>query len=1288
MVKKSLHLVYRAALATLWLIIIVLAGSVLALRYLVLPHIDDYKETIAQHATAAAGQKITIGEIGASWDGLNPHLSLLNVQLYDKQNRPALTLDHVETSLSWLSIALMEPRLSALTIHQPQLTVRREANGTIYVAGISMNETGKVDFPNWLLRQSEINVLDATVLWLDDLRHAPPLMLNKLDLQVQSPAWKSFIGHHLIGMHATPSAGSSQPIDLRASIYGRDLDQINNWHGTLYAKLEGTDISAWSNWIPYPFDLREGYGAARFWLNFAKGRVQSVTSDVILSNVVTRLSKTSAEAKLNNLSGRLKWTLFSDGHEVNAERIKLSTPDGLDMHDGKIRLRNRTANGKESVEGDVELDEIRLESLNTLATYLPIEAQALKKLTEIAPVGKLEQLKLSWKGDQPLPQEYSLRCRFAGLGMQTYQGIPGFTNLSGSIDTDEKNGTLTIDAHQAMLDLKHVMRQPIPADSLTGQVKWQNSKDKTEVRVSNLAIANAHMAGSINATYQTTGVKGGYLDLTGKFGRIDAKFARYYYPNILGKEILHWLDTSILAGRGEDVNLIIKGYLDEFPYADNKKGLFKVTAKISDGVLDYGDGWPRIDGLNLDMLFQGDRMELNANQGHIMGTQIIKSRAVIPVLDADHPMLEVISDGQGPVSEGIRFVNNSPVSETIDHFTDGMKADGNGKLHLELRIPLDDVDATKVKGVYEVTNGIIPGNSTFPEASHINGKLEFTESSLRAQNVAALIYGDPLTFNMETGKDGVLRIAARGRTSDTGLKQALGPGLADHLSGTTDWNGNFNIHKQQVDLAIRSTLVGMASSLPAPLAKAVGDSVPLRIKLDDYVPLRIEKELQGPRQDIVSLNYGNFLNAKLLRVALKNEMQVERGEIGINQQAEIPSQSGINVHGTLDHLNMDEWRTLLGESGTGKDSTPSINKVDLALNALDIFDRRINQLKLNARSSSDGWQVNLQSKEINGDAQWQNKGNNKITARLKNLTFPGASPNKPAVLPVPANAKPRQQAQDYPALDIIADNFETNQKQLGRLELSASVQGEDWRIEKLQISNPDSLLSAEGEWRSWKRNPNTRVNLNWDVKDIGKTLGDFGYPDMVKGGDAKLTGQLKWAGSPDEFNVAGLGGNLQLEAQHGQFLKIQPGVGRLLSVLSLQSLPRRLTLDFSDIFSSGFSFDKISGNMQIDRGIMKTDDFMMEGSSAKVAISGETDLDKGTQRLRIQVTPSISDSLSLAAFAGGPLVGAAAFVAQKILKDPFSKLVAYEYEITGTWDNPQVVNTKDSKPPAVSPLGK
>jgi len=204
-------------------------------------------------------------------------------------------------------------------------------------------------------------------------------------------------------------------------------------------------------------------------------------------------------------------------------------------------------------------------------------------------------------------------------------------------------------------------------------------------------------------------------------------------------------------------------------------------------------------------------------------------------------------------------------------------------------------------------------------------------------------------------------------------------------------------------------------------------------------------------------------------------------------------------------------------------------------------------------------------------------------------------------------------------------------------------------------------------------------------------LDRFGYPNTVKGGDADLTGQLKWSGSPHEFDIPGLSGNLQLDARHGQILKIQPGVGRLFSVLSLQNLPRRLTFDFRDVFSSGFTFDKVSASVKIDRGVMRSDDFKMEGPTARVEMKGETDLQKETQHLYVKVTPYISDSLSIAALAGGPVVGAAAFVAQKLLKDPINKLAADEYEIVGTWDNPQELKSEGkNKPalPAATPLGK
>jgi uncharacterized protein (TIGR02099 family) len=1283
MVKKSLIWVYRATLTLLWLTIIILTCSVLLLRYVVLPKVDDYKDQIAQRASEIAGQKITIGEIDASWDGLNPHFALFNVELHDAQDRPALTLNHVETSVSWLSIPLLEPRLSTITIHQPELTIRREADGVVYIAGISMGGPSRPEFPNWLLKQARIDVVDATVLWQDDLRKAPPLTLNKLNLQVISPAWESIIGHHRFGLRATPSAGSSYPIDIRGSVYGRDVSKPKRWNGTVYGRLEGTDIAAWRNWIDYPIDLREGFGAAQFWLDFDRGKPQKVTTDVLLNNVVTRISRNSPEARLNNLSGRLAWLLHKDGQEFKAERIKIDTAGGLNMQNGNATFRERKIDGKELIEGTLKLDEIRLQSLNTLAAYLPIPKNTLDNINQIAPVGLLSTLEASWKGDTASLQKYTIRSQFSGLGMQAYEQFPGFSNLKGTIDADESNGTLTINAQNAEIDLAKVMRWPIPADKLSGQVRWRKSGSKTDIRFSNIAVANAHLTGTVNGSYQINGVKGGYIDLSGRFPQADGKFAHYYYPKVLGESTLHWLDSSILGGRGEDVTLQIRGNLQDFPFIANKNGLFKVTAKIRDGILDYATGWPRIDGLDLDMLFEGVRMELSATGGYLLGNQIVRGKVVIPDLHAQQPILEVNADGQGPVAEGIKYVNNSPLVDTLGGFSRDLRTAGNGKLHLELRIPLHDTHSTKVKGSYTTTNAAIASQS-IPDLTRLTGKVDFTESGVSAQNVTAWAYGGPVAFNLNTGKDGNTQIAARGRVTDAGLQQAFGPGLADRLGGMTDWYADIGVHKTGVDLLLRSTLLGMASTLPPPMGKTA----------TERMTLRLEKKQTSADQDTITVSLENLLNAKLLRTNHNGTMQIERGEIGVHAQAELPTTPGINIRGSMESLDLDEWRNLFEKStstatpttaSTKSDSFP-VNKVDVDINQLDVFDRRINNLKLNAKSISEGWQMTIQSKEMAGDAQWSRIGNGKITARLKYLIAPTAVPGTAELR---TQGQFKQQAQQYPALDVIAENFEMGPKKLGRLELLASEQDDDWSIEKLKLITPESTLTAEGEWHNWKRNPNTRINLSWDINDIGKTLERYGYPNTIKGGDADLSGQLKWPGSPHEFDIPGLSGALQLDARKGQILKIQPGVGRLFGVLSLQSLPRRLTLDFRDVFSSGFTFDKISASVRIDKGVMRSDDFKMEGPVALVEMKGETDLKKETQHLFVRVTPYISDSLSIAALAGGPLAGAAAFIAQKLLKDPINKMAADDYEITGTWDNPQEVKSADKKPAApVSPLGK
>jgi uncharacterized protein YhdP len=174
---------------------------------------------------------------------------------------------------------------------------------------------------------------------------------------------------------------------------------------------------------------------------------------------------------------------------------------------------------------------------------------------------------------------------------------------------------------------------------------------------------------------------------------------------------------------------------------------------------------------------------------------------------------------------------------------------------------------------------------------------------------------------------------------------------------------------------------------------------------------------------------------------------------------------------------------------------------------------------------------------------------------------------------------------------------------------------------------------------------------------------------------------LTWSGSPAEFNYASLNGTLKLDTGKGRFVKMQPGVGKLLSILSLQALPKHITLDFTDVFSEGFQFDNINGSAKIRNGVIESQDFHIDGSSAKVTLKGSVDLNNETQNLQVKVLPTLGASVSLiGAFTAGPAVGLGTLLLSKVLGDPLDKLVSFEYNVSGTWNEPDVVKVARVQP--------
>ena len=1263
---KWLHVstswVYRAVTWAVLGCAFLFALTIVFVRFWLLPHIQDYREPIERQLSEATRHRITIGALGGRWSGLNLQLTLGNIVVYDQANQPALTLAAVDSTLSWWSLVHWEVKFDSIEVNHPDLDVKRNAQGVISIAGIELTETASGGgLSDWLLRQEEISIRDAAITWRDELRGAPQLALQHVDFRLENSG-----RHHRFGLRAVPPAALATPLDVRGEFTGRTVTDLAQWNGQLFVQLEYADIAAWRAWLPFPVYFPHGVGAIRAWAGLKNGELAEVTADVQLSQVKTRLGKDLPELDLASLKGRVGWKLLDDGYEVSTSKLGMTTRTRT-LEPADFRLRYQPGGGTRPPRGEMEATRLDIEPLFALADHLPFEAALRKEFDLNAPRGSFHEVALKWTGTWPQPQQYSIKGRFTNLGLNPVGRRPGFTGLSGGFDGNERGGTLQFNTQNAAIEMPNVFRDKLAFETLTAQLGWARSGEQYEIRVNDISFSNRDLAGSVTGAYQTVADGRGVIDLTGHVTRADVRGIARYIPLQIGERARAWLDAGLLGGASNEVKVRLKGNLSEFPFAEGKSGLFQVTARVSDGVLFYANGWPKVENLEGELTFRGKRMEIVMREASIMGAKLTHVRAEIPDLATPERVLTVTGEADGTTAEFLNFIAHSPVLDWIDRFTETLRTEGRGKLQLKLTLPLLNPRDTKVAGSYQFVTNRIDSDELFFPIEQASGKLEFSESGIRFPGMTMTLLGGPATLSGATQRDGTVRLSGAGRVNMENFRPSTGLAIAQALHGSTDWKSTITLRKKLADIVLESQLQGITSDLPAPLAKAPGDSM----------PFKLERQTSGAQQERISIVLGNVGSAQLQRRRDGNQTIIERATVSLGGSAAEPDRKGIWIAGGLKSLDLDQWLVLL-KSSAGDGGLPQLAGVDVKFGVLDVFGRRFNDLAISGGAQAALWQATLVGRELVGEMTWRSQGKGKVTARMKNLVIPASTPGRVA----PA---PDKEPLELPALDIYADNFQIRQSSLGKLEVTAVPEGRDWRLERLSIVNPDATLKVEGVWQGWLTQPRTMVNFRLDVNDVGKLLQRLGQPEGLRRGTAKLEGPLSWAGNPSELDYATLSGNFLLEAHKGQFVKLDPGIGKLLGVLNLQSLPRRLSLDFRDIFSEGLAFDEVVGSVKVNRGVASTENFRILGPAVRIQMYGDVDLARETQKLRVKVFPSMSDSLSIAgALIGGPIAGIATFVAQKLLKDPIDSIAAYEYDITGTWADPQVTKTDSSKSNAVN----
>ena len=1233
------------------------AALVLALRFWVLPDIERYREDIVAAMSRGIGLPVRVGAIRAGWLGLRPQIALADVRIYDAQGREALVLSSIENVLAWRSLLHGELRLHSVAIEGPRLSVRRDAAGGLFVAGLKVSGgDGGGGFGAWLLAQEEIAIRGAEIEWLDEMRGAPPLAFSGLDLKLVNSG-----GSHSLGLNARtpPQLGSS--IEVRAVVQGEGL-QPASLSGRVFLQLGHTDLAAWRPWVDYPFAVRQGQGALRVWATLEKGALEEATADVALADVNLSLADELSPLELASVQGRVHGRALPGGIEISGRGLALVMANGPEIPKTDFQIAWQPQAG-----GAVGASLVDLEALRRLAGALPLPPQLAEAVEDFAPRGVLTEARLEWSGPFDAPVRLAARTRFADLAMLAHGGIPGFSGLSGSLETTLDKGRLSLSSRKSALELPGVFAQPqIALDSLAGQLDWEREPGGVTVRIASLTFANDHASGNFFGSYSRRGEGPGRIDLSGILNRADARHVARYLPAILPEAPRNWLASGIVAGEASDVRVRIRGDLRQFPFIDPASGQFQVSARVQKGVLDFAKGWPRVEDIVGELNFERDRMEIVGRSGSILGAQLSNVRVAMPSLRGPERHVLVSGQADGATADFLKFVQSSPLRETAGGFTAGMKAAGRGKLRLKLDLPLSALAKARVSGDYDFGANQVTVLPWLPPIEAASGRLAFTESSFTLHDVRGRLLGGAVGISGGTRAGRGVEVLARGDASFEAARTIVDPYLSDHplgkhLSGSFGYFVTVRAQDGAARVTFESPLRGLESSLPAPLAKSAADSLPLRVEVNPAA---------GGERDRVSFSLGALARAELQRRRQGGSMVVQRTAVWLtperDQAIRLPERPGTLVYGSLDAFDLDRWLPLFGQEG---ESSGTI-ALELKFGSLDAFGRRLSNVALRASAEAAGWSANVNADELAGDVTYRVRPQPRVIARLSHFTVPADTPG--------TKPRPTTRPSDLPALDLVADEFTFRGKRLGRVELLANRAGEDWRIERASMVNPDASLTGSGMWHAAPSR--TAVQFDLEAGNAGSFLGRVGNPGMVKGGKARIQGSLTWQGDPATLDLASLTGELQMQAQDGQFLEIEPGLGKLISLMSLQALPRRIALDFRDVFSKGFQFDRIASSGQVESGVLKLREFRMRGSAAEVEMSGEADPAHETQNLRVRVVPSLGDSAALGLGLVNPVAGVAAVIAQRILKNPLGQIFAYDYAVSGSWSDPKVV--KIMPPPA------
>ena len=1230
-----------------------------------LPLAERHPDRIAAWLQARVGQPVAFDRVETEWTRRGPLLRLDNLRIGG--GAAPLRIGDAEILVAQYAGLLPWRSFTELRVRGLDLVLERDDSGRWLVRGLP-GQQAQVDPLETLERLGELQVSHARLRV-----HAPALRIDarlpRIDLRLQVAGKRVRAGANLwLRMQDKPIAAAIE--------FDRGTGD-----GRVHASLREADLRAFAG-LPRLAGVVPvaGRGRVQAWLGMHGHRIDGVRATASLEGVVVQGAPLAAGGlaptrALGAVALDARWGGTLRQWQAQAMRLRIGAGRTPDVLDGLV-----VAGGDRY---GLRASRLDAEPLLAVLSLADVASPGLRQWLASSKAGAvLEDVSI----DGLRGGTMQARARVRGLHFAPVGNSPGMRGVSGELAADAAGLRLRFDPQAQVAFDWPAGFGVVHAFTLAGEaVAWRDS-DGWTVQTPGLAIDGRDLKIDARGGIGFPAAGGRpRLDIAADIGDAPVKVAPgFWIHHLMPKATVAWLDDALQGGRLRDVHAVVAGDLRDWPFRDEAAaagaGLFRIDARIEDGLLKFQRDWPAAEDVDAAIRFQADGFTIDG-AGRLAGVPIPLLKGGIPRFG--HAELSVEARATGDAGAMLAMLRNSPLQREYGPTMDALRAKGTADAGFRMLLPLyHGAPPPRIEGTVALTDARLEETRWNLVFEGVRGTARYDRLGFIADGLQVRYANLPGTLSLRAGP----HVRDRKQAFEADLQATVGiddllakagssmDWLRPWVDGRSPWTVSLAIPRgaaqatPPTQLRLRSNLVGTAIDLPDPLRKPAAQVLPAMV--DVTLPLE---------RGEVAVSLGSLLS---LRSRSNGHQTGVRARLG-GGAADAPPAHGLVVDGRVRRLEALDWIGVVAGQAGG-DGLP-LRRIEVQADTLRLLGADFADAALVLAPALRGTAVQVRGAGIEGALLVPSADGAQVAGRFERFhwALPGlaAAPASGTTPGAPAGREGFDPARIPPLLFDIAD-LRLGDAALGNARFRSVPTGTGLRMEEFTTRGGKQRLRATGTWSGRAEAARTQLRLDVDSDDVGALLGGLGLGGQLAGGKGSLGVEAGWRGGPDAFALAALDAQVAVDVKNGRLLQLEPGAGRVLGLLGIAQLPRRLTLDFRDFFDKGFAFDRIHGGVRIAQGVAGTDDLAILGPAADIHVHGSADLRAQRFDQTVDVYPKSGGLLTaVGAIAGGPVGAAVGAVANVVLDKPMQGIGARRYRITGPWQSPKV-ETLERPPPA------